>query len=242
MTCSPRSSADRLLSPRSGHGVCRICFNLIRPAESYCRACRAGENHLDVVLPISYAVGGGWLHTEISAYKRDADPFVSVANRDLTETLERFLTKHERCVGLGELFDVVTTVPSSHRVRDERHPLHAIVERLKCVGRRYGRLLAPSDIGNQARVFLPARFLPLRRLEGQRVLLIDDMWTTGSSAQSAAAVLRAAGAASVSAVVLGRYLNRAYGDNAVRVSRLAGDFCWSTCALCAAQRPRVVVS
>lgn len=41
-------------------------------------------------------------------------------------------------------------------------------------------------------------------LRGQRVLLVDDVMTTGASLYSAAAVLRAAGAAHVSAVVVAR--------------------------------------
>jgi orotate phosphoribosyltransferase len=38
------------------------------------------------------------------------------------------------------------------------------------------------------------------------VLLLDDTWTTGASAQSAAMALRRAGAASVATVVLGRHV------------------------------------
>jgi hypothetical protein len=37
--------------------------------------------------------------------------------------------------------------------------------------------------------------------------LIDDTWTTGSSAQSAAMALRAAGVSSVMTVVLGRHVS-----------------------------------
>ena len=42
------------------------------------------------------------------------------------------------------------------------------------------------------------------RLQGKRVLLLDDVMTTGATLQSAAAVLRDAGAAEVSALVLAR--------------------------------------
>jgi hypothetical protein len=44
---------------------------------------------------------------------------------------------------------------------------------------------------------------------GARVLLLDDSWVSGASAQSAAVSLKRAGAAKVAVVVLGRHLNPA---------------------------------
>ena len=46
------------------------------------------------------------------------------------------------------------------------------------------------------------------------MLLIDDTWTTGSSAQSAAIALRAAGATSVVTVVIGRHVGRPAAEHA----------------------------
>jgi orotate phosphoribosyltransferase len=64
------------------------------------------------------------------------------------------------------------------------------------------------------------------------VLLIDDTWTTGASAQSAAAVLKQAGARTVAAVVIGRHLNRGWHENDQRLRRLPRPFDWSRCAFC----------
>jgi hypothetical protein len=73
--------------------------------------------------------------------------------------------------------------------------------------------LPPADLsarpgGVQGRDLDPERFSasPPPRA---RVLLLDDTWTTGSSAQSAAMALRRAGARSVIFVVLGRHVGRA---------------------------------
>jgi predicted amidophosphoribosyltransferase len=186
-----------------------------------------------VVAPISYSLSGSRLHREIAAYKRDAEPFVGYAVKALAEILECFLSAHELCAGRGERFDVVTTVPSSDNQRDQHHQLRQIVaERVPAVSGRHQRLLVASRCAAASRSFDRGRFEVPKSLSGQRVLLIDDMWTTGASAQSAAAVLRAAGASYVAAVVIGRYLNREYSDNQARLSRLDVGFSWESCVLC----------
>jgi len=235
----PRCGTDGLLTPRRGRGVCTVCLNLIQPGHDLCRACRSGEQHLDVVAPISYSLGGGWLHTQIVAYKREADPFVPAAAGALAEMLERFLANHERCVGQGELFDVVTTVPSGDANRDRLHPLRRIVgEMVPSTRERHRRLLLRSDVPCRPRAFNRRRYRAVGPLNGERVLLVDDMWTTGASAQSAAAALLAAGASTVSAVVIARHLNRHWADNLVRLQALEGELDWSACLLCRADSNR----
>jgi hypothetical protein len=81
------------------------------------------------------------------------------------------------------------------------------------------------------RAFDPERFEARSRLDGQAVLLVDDTWTTGASAQSAAAALRRAGAGPVAAVVVGRHVNRSWGENDGRLRALESPFRWDRCAL-----------
>ena len=60
------------------------------------------------------------------------------------------------------------------------------------------------------------------------------MWTSGASAESAAAALRAAGAGSVAAIVIARHLNRGWRENDLRLRRLAAlGFDPDSCVLCA---------
>jgi adenine/guanine phosphoribosyltransferase-like PRPP-binding protein len=61
--------------------------------------------------------------------------------------------------------------------------------------------------------------------------VIDDTWTTGASAQSAAAALTAAGCGTVAAVVIGRHINRDWGPNDQELAALP-PFAWDRCALC----------
>ena len=69
------------------------------------------------------------------------------------------------------------------------------------------------------------------------VLLIDDTWTTGANAQSAAAALKAAGAQRVAALVIGRYVNREWSDNDRQLRNLPQPFDWGRCALCDREGP-----
>jgi len=82
----------------------------------------------------------------------------------------------------------------------------------------------------QDRTFDARKYDVVRALGGESVLLIDDTWTTGSGAQSAAAALRQAGAGPVAAVVIGRHVKRDWRENERRLRALAQPFDWSSCA------------
>jgi hypothetical protein len=207
-----------------------------------CRACSANQHHLAAVAPISYSVGGEWLHHLIVSYKRDADPSVPDAMAAIARICAGFLCDHERCVaeaaGVAE-FDVVTTVPSGAPLRDLHHPLRRIAGELVAPARdRYERLLVRSETPAIPRVFDPGRYSVTRKLDGEDVLLIDDMWTSGASAESAAAALHAAGAGAVAVVVIARHLNRGWRENDLLLKRLSrSGFDPSSCVLCAAAAP-----
>lgn len=228
-----------LRAPRPGPGVCVRCFNFTREVRhELCFACAAGEQHLDAMVPIAYSVAHEQLHHELVRYKRYADPWVEMATARIALLLGRFLATHESCVAERAgvtAFNVVTTVPSGQVARDEYHPLRRIVGGMvESTADRHERLLRRSGKAVPPRVFDPARYEAVRPLAGANVLLIDDTWTTGASAQSAAAALKAAGAARVGAIVIGRHLNREWFENDQRLRRVAQPLDLSVCALCAA--------
>lgn len=238
-------ATSQLLAPHHGPGACPRCLNLVDRAGP-CRACRATEQHLAVIVPISYSVGGEWLHRLIISYKRDADRFVQDALAAITTLLDQFISRHECCLaaavlpatGVGRSFDLITTVPSADPLRDLHHPLRGIVGSACPTTRdRYERLLFRSDSVAIPRVYDPARYVPARRLDGEGVLLIDDMWTSGASAESAAGALIAAGAGTVAAIVIARHLNRHWHDNDAQITRLAEtDFNPDRCVICSRDR------
>jgi hypothetical protein len=231
---------DVLLGPRHGAGVCGICLNLTGGYRR-CYACAHGGRWLDVVVPISYSVAGEHLHHVLVTYKRGPEPVARELSRQLAAVLGRFLAGHEVCVAQALATSdsaVVTTVPSGDRARERAHPLDRVVGEFVDLTRdRFRTLLRRSERPATPHVFTPGRYEPTTTLRGENVLLIDDTWTTGANAQSAAAALKRAGAGAVAAVVIGRHLNRAWGANDARLNGLPRPFDWNRCVLCQGADP-----
>ncbi len=225
-----------MIGPRRGPGVCRICFNLTAGYDR-CYACTHGEQWLDVVAPISYSVAHEQLHLALAGYKREPRPIADRFTIELAAVLWRHLQAHEACIARQAgtaRFDLVTTVPSSFRALDRVHPLRRVVGELSAPTReRHERLLRRSTVDVDPRAFSADKYEAVRDLGNSSVLLIDDTWTTGANAQSAAAALKASGAGVVAAVVIGRHVNRDWRQNDHRLRGLPAPFDWNCCAHCA---------
>ncbi len=188
-----------MLGPRRGPDVCSTCLNFTAGYEN-CYACAYGRGVLDAVAPISYSVGHEQLHHALASYKRLDGEVARRLGAILAAILWRFLAEHERCVAHAagtSRFDLVTTVPSGDQARDEHHPLRWIVGELVGPTReRHVRLLRRTHAEVAPRTFSDTKFEATQPLANHNaILLIDDTWTTGASAQSAAAALKAAGPA-----------------------------------------------
>ena len=232
-----------MLGPRPGPGVCELCFDLT-DGRRRCIRCERVPESLDAVAPVSYSVAHEQLHHALAGYKR---PPAVVARRfevELAAVLWRFVAAHEPCLAgaaATDEFELVTTVPSSNRQRDHSHPLHRIVGELAGPTRaRFGRVLSRTASTVQQRTYDPTKFEAIRDLTGTSVLLIDDTWTTGANARSAATALKQAGATTVAALVIGRHLHREYGDNDRRLRALPSPFDWKNCALHHRRANRVI--
>ena len=236
-----------LAPPPPGPSTCAVCLTPLfgqppqgRVGRGLCHRCRAQPRAADSVLAISYSPHDGALHAMLRDYKATgrAAARLRVA---LSAILWRFLAAHERCLAAaagaavdagGAAFDAVCIVPSTRRRLALRHPLMCVLAALDpVVGRLDCKLLEPASAA-RARVFDPRHFRVARSLRCQSVLLIDDTWTTGASAQSAAAALKLGGAGSVGVLVIGRHVREGYGDNRVWLSMLERGFDWNRCARC----------
>jgi hypothetical protein len=214
--------------------VCSVCTTFTEGFGT-CYPCGHQTQFLDAVLPISYSVALGQLHHALQTYKRGYPSGAGQIQLQLAAVLWRFLAEHEACLahraGVSH-FDIVTTVPSSSPERDEIHPLRRIVGEIVAPTRdRYRRLLMRSGTPVADRAVDPGKYNPTEDLHGEAVLLVDDTWTTGANAQSAAGGLKTAGAETVGVLVIGRHVNPEFAANKARLASLARPFDWECCAL-----------
>jgi len=201
--------------PPAAEGVCGSCRTPVRPGRARCFRCDMYRECLPgllpgVVAPVAYAAKGGHHATNLWAYK-SAGPGAEAACSALRALLLVFLRDHGHCVWrrAGVPGPSHVAVVPSCRGRTGTHPLQAMAAPyLSLPWVRWARL--PDD-GPAPLDPDPRRFRP-ERTAGASVLLLDDTWTSGASAMSAAAALRLAGARAVAVVVLGRHLDAAVPD------------------------------
>ncbi|MHB1430535.1 MAG: hypothetical protein ACYCVZ_00230 [Streptosporangiaceae bacterium] len=244
LTASYENFLVPVLTPREG--VCAVCKTSVLPGYQYCYQCNWHRRDLsctaDVVAPIALSVKGGqWAH-ELSGYKNSRNQSVrdSLA-LSIGAVLWRWLDTHEACVrehaGV-RAFPLVVPVPST--TGREHHPLAYILRRVvKLTSDRVTEILAPNTRYQPgSREARDDRFLVSGSLAGEPVLVIDDQWTSGGHAQSAAAAMKIAGSGPVAIVVLGRHFDRTPGrpdfqvaaEEYYRAARAQG-WDWASCCL-----------
>lgn len=225
----------------AGSGICPVCRTFINPEHQRCYPCAFQPDNLDAVVPVTYSENLGQIHTALRNYKDGkSSAFRRQAAIRLAAILWRFLREHETCVAHAtgvDGFDIVTTVPSSSPQRDEHSALRELTGWIEPTKSRMDRILESTGEAKEQE-FSADRFRPSRKLSGEAVLLLDDTWTTGSSARSASHALREAGASTVALVVIGRHIRPEYepvegsGDTCGDLlEALPEDFNWNTCAV-----------
>jgi hypothetical protein len=203
---------------REPYLTCSVCGT---PVDGYARCFRC---HLhatttgtaDVVAPLAYGIERAQSGVLLRHYKDDVS---SQARAQHGRTVRRLLylgiTLHQKCIEqhVGTRVDLRVTVPSLNH-RPGVHPFTAIATAIKAVGDD-PLALVPTPGAPRARIVSPHQFelAPTRRLDGQHVMVLDDTWTTGSNAQSAALTLREAGAGHVSVMVIGRWISPSFAAN-----------------------------
>jgi hypothetical protein len=212
-----RAQQPLLCAPRQGApGLCGVCRGPSAGGGARCFACdlhrQCAQGSLaDLVVPVAFAIKGGTHARHLWQYK-SARPGARAgeAAATLRALLLVFLRDHGYCLwraasgerpGAGEGPTHLAVVPTA-RGRPAPHPLRTLIE--PYTRGRWAELSARPG-GQQVRDLDPDRYVAAP-VGGARVLLLDDTWTTGSSAQSAAMALRLAGARQIVTVILGRHV------------------------------------
>jgi len=193
--------------------ICRTPFVDSYPLDEHdlCTVCRKSQANFDCAY--SYGSYDGPLQQLIQLFK-----YSKVES--LAGPLSRLLLQS---LPFGENFDVIMPLPMHWRKRWERgfNQAELLAEP---VARRYGLKLShhlrrtrytQAQAGlneKQRQENLKGSFVVKRpaELSGKRVLLIDDVFTTGATLRAAAGALKASGAARVTALTLARVDNRAF--------------------------------
>jgi hypothetical protein len=211
---------------------CRTCRGPVQAGFARCYQCdlaheRCGGLLADVVAPVAYAVKGGRLASDLWRYKSGVAGATEAGTR-LTAMLVRFLREHSdqvwRAAGMAAGPELAAIVPSGQG-RPGQHPLLGIV--VSCVDVPIVPLSIAPGAAARARGLaegVAVGWLTVGgAVAGADVLLVDDTWVSGASAQSAAAALKAAGARRVALVVLGRHVDPADPRSAEFLHRLRGQ-------------------
>ena len=231
---------------RAARVTCATCTTPVPPDSPHERCYPCGQLHAvvgiaDLIAPLIYGIEGEQSHYLVRHYKDDPDAAV---RRRLSLVVNRLLflgiVLHQRCIErrAGAPVDRRLTVPSLSG-RPGVHPFVGMAARTRATGTT--PVLMPSATASAARTVSGSHFDLVGSqtdLTGEHVLILDDTWTTGSRAQSAAMTLRRYGAKHVSVLVISRYMKPAYGDNAEFIrTRLRRDYDPRTCPVTGGECP-----
>lgn len=208
-----------------------------------CWHCRRYGDVVNTFVPIVYSVDAG-LESMLHRYK---DRGIDWLQRPLASLLTRFVRGHADCIDRDARgIDIATVVPSDNEARPFNH-LEALMHGItgdpvlnrydwnfEAIKRNRGTA-RPS----RGELKSSAYRVETEQVDGAAVLLLDDTWTSGSSASSAAKALKEAGAAHVTVLTLGRQLNAGnhFGSSdRIYADRHQEEWDPTVCVLCA--RPR----
>lgn len=206
--------------PQGTEGACDFCLGTCGLSYSLCFKCSQHwlpqlpdvKYACDLIVPCTVALSPSPWYTAMLQYKRSSrrDDILLVA-----QVLNVWLSNHMGRVteAIGGPPTAATVVPSTSALMPT--PLYQIVSQQPMlrasVSSSAVRYIGPST-GWKRNYLSPDSFsVDSEEVSGQRMLLIEDTWVTGSTALSAAIAIRRAGAAKLALIPIARMVNKGYG-------------------------------
>lgn len=220
--------------------TCRTCRG--PGTERLCAVCQGhstmyGARLADQVLTLAYARGNApSYHQSAHTLRAYKDPSPSrKAAEDLALMVLAATLLHHGCVTrtTGAPWDAVSFVPPARRPGRE-HPVSQLARQVHAHDGAQRFLLVPGpSVGLTGRTVLPDRFAVAPqhhdRVRDHHVLIVDDTWTTGSKAQSAALAARAAGARHITILCVARWCRHDWDDHRTLLDRFTAPYDAAVC-------------
>lgn len=205
--------------PAAAPGVCEVCHGRPNPGFATCYSCEEAMNQVSepcrTVVPVSLYETLGQLHYNLRYYKDARD--VATRNKlalNVAALLARFLRDHSDCIRdeVGE-WDVITTVPSTSGRHGAVNPLQSALDYVPWLAAQHDTLLRAAPVPPAHNRAGDDGFELTRSVRGHGVLLIDDTYTTGAHAQSAASTLHLGGADVRAILPIGRVITPGFAPS-----------------------------
>lgn len=208
---SDQLASELVAPPHEADDVCPTCRSWRNTDGPLCDNCSQARDDLDFwcdqVIPISLYRKPSPLRDWLTHYKPGDEPPIAEYRANVGAILARYL--HEHSAALQEFvggYDAVCVVPSTDR--PPPHELAAVYDDysppgepslLDALERGPGRL--------SHRTYSDDAYIVTQSVGERRILVLDDVYTTGARSQSATAALTAAGAVVPAILVIARRLN-----------------------------------
>lgn len=190
--------------------ICPLCRSWRRQNELLCDNCADNKEllgDLAPLIPISLYRKPSLLRDWLTYYKPNDEADHPEYGAIIGAIFDRWIRSHGAalrswCGG----FKTICVVPSA--ARPPPHPLEAVIDaHVDEFARDRAQLLYRADGTLAHRTPSRSGYMAKSNMRGHRVLLIDDVYTTGARSQSAAHALRAAEAIVPAILVIGRRVN-----------------------------------
>ena len=218
------SRTDRIdnihnVPPEGTRGACDFCLGTCGLGYSLCHKCDRDwfpqlpevEDACDLIVPCTVAISPSPWYTAMSQYKRGSrrDDILLVAR-----VLNVWLRNH-----MGRVTEAIegpptmaAVVPSTSALMPT--PLYQIVSQQPMlrapVSSSAVKYVDPS-VSWKRKYLSPESFsVDSEEVSGQRMILVEDTWVTGSTALSAAIAIRRAGADKLALIMIARMVNKYY--------------------------------